>query len=171
MDQRPVRFCSRTLVYPVLATLVRMRAVHVYILLTCLVPFSRYFSESTAVLVPPYVIARDPKYFSPAPDSFWPDRWLPSPSPSTLPPSVSDNEKNAPIINNTSAFIPFSFGLGNCSGKGLALMEMRMVVTLLLQRFEMRFADGFDARMWEQHLEDFYVLANGELPVILTART
>ena len=50
-------------------------------------------------------------------------------------------------------------------------MEMRMVVALLLQKFEMRFADGFDTKMWEEHLEDFFVLANGKLPVVLTSRT
>ena len=139
-------------------------------LLTSFVPFDRYFSEGTAVLVPPYVIARDPEYFSPAPNSFWPDRWLPSPSPSTLPLSAGANEKNVPVVNNTAAFIPFSYGPANCAGRGLALMEMRMVVALLLQKFEMRFADGFDTKMWEEHLEDFFVLSNGKLPVVLTTR-
>lgn len=131
--------------------------------------FHRYFSENTAILVPPYVIHRDPKYFSPAPNTFWPDRWLSEPSPSTLPAEAATDVKG-PMITNSGAFIPFSYGPANCAGKGLALMEMRMVVALLMQQFEMRFADGWDVNEWDEHLEDLFVLGNGKLPVVLASR-
>ncbi|KAL5497698.1 hypothetical protein ACEPAH_2629 [Sanghuangporus vaninii] len=36
----------------------------------------RLVPESTAVYVPPYVLHRDPRYFSPFPDSFIPERWI-----------------------------------------------------------------------------------------------
>lgn len=128
-----------------------------------------FFSESTAVLVPPYVIGRDPKYFSPASNIFWPDRWLPNPDLTSFPLSASSIEKG-PVVTNTTAFIPFSHGPTHCAGKNLALMEMRMVVALMLQRFEMRFADGYDPRKWEAGLEDYFIVMNGKLPVVLTSR-
>ncbi|KAH8104189.1 high nitrogen upregulated cytochrome P450 monooxygenase 1 [Phellopilus nigrolimitatus] len=114
--------------------------------------------EGTAINVPPYVLHRDPRYFSPIPDTFWPDRWL------------QTFEKNSRIITNTAAFIPFSFGPANCAGKMLALAEMRSVIALLLQRFDMRFAKGYDARRWEAELENNFVMKVGNLPVVLTAR-
>ena len=119
--------------------------------------------------MPPYVISRDPKYFSPAPNTFWPDRWLPNPSLATLPSNVAVTEKG-PVVTNTTAFIPFSHGPANCAGKGLALMEMRLVVALMMQRFEMRFADGYEPCRWEEDLHDFFVMMNGKLPVVLTPR-
>ncbi|KAL0070487.1 hypothetical protein AAF712_002319 [Marasmius tenuissimus] len=45
------------------------------------------------------------------------------------------------------AFIPFSYGPANCVGKNLAKLEMMMVLTMLLQKFDFEFAQGFD---WEE---------------------
>ena len=45
-----------------------------------------------------------------------------------------------------------------------------MVVALLMQRFEMRFAPGYDPKRWEEEIEDFFVVKNGKLPVVLTPR-
>ncbi|KAH8113754.1 high nitrogen upregulated cytochrome P450 monooxygenase 2, partial [Phellopilus nigrolimitatus] len=42
------------------------------------------------------------------------------------------------VITNTAAFIPFSYGPENCAGRNLALTELRMVVALLIQRFEIQ---------------------------------
>ena len=50
------------------------------------------------------------------------------------------------------------------------MLEMRMVVALLMQRFEMRFALGYDPKRWEEEIEDFFVVKNGKLPVVLTPR-
>lgn len=82
------------------------------------------------------------------------------------------NEGNASVTVTTdrTAFIPFSYGPANCAGKNLALVEMRMVVTLLVQRFDMRFPDDYDVTNWEAHLKDFYTFEVGDLPVILTSR-
>lgn len=132
-------------------------------------PPPRFFDENTAVLVPLYVIGRDPKYFSPAPEIFWPDRWLSNPDIASLPSSAGPLERG-PVVTNTAAFLPFSHGPANCAGKGLALMEMRVVVALILQKFEMRLADGYDPSRWEADLEDFFVMKNGKLPVVLTPR-
>ncbi|KAL5532645.1 hypothetical protein ACEPAF_4419 [Sanghuangporus sanghuang] len=115
----------------------------------------RFIPESTAVYIPAYVLYRDPRYFSPSPDSFIPERWL-------------DNEaKDQEYSMNALAYIPFSFGPANCAGKNLALLETHMVIAMIVQRFDMGFAAGHDPRQWEEELKDYLVIKVGELPVIL----
>lgn len=117
---------------------------------------------------------RDPRYFSPAPDAFWPDRWLNAsvqPSPAAhLQSKIAADFDAGPIVTTHAAFLPFSHGPANCAGKNLALVEMRMIVCLLLQRFHMRFADEFQPWEWEENLEDWFVMKKGRLPVVLTRR-
>lgn len=45
-----------------------------------------------------------------------------------------------------------------------------MVVALLVQRFGMKFVDGYDPGDWEKAIKDWLVVKLGELPVILTPR-
>ena len=110
---------------------------------------------------------RNPKNFSPSPDSFWPDRWGKSKENTT---TIKDETTKQEIITNVSAFIPFSYGPQNCVGRGLALVEMRIVVALLLQRFHIKLADGYDSDDWIKHLEDYFVLHHGKLLVNLQPR-
>ena len=116
----------------------------------------RFIPENASVYIAPYVIHRDSRYFSPYPDSFIPERWL----------STGDGK----FTTNLSAFIPFSVGFANCVGKNLALMEMRMVVAAIVQRFDIEFAEGYDPARWEEDLQDFLAMRVGELPVVLHAR-
>ncbi|KAL5511174.1 hypothetical protein ACEPAH_4389 [Sanghuangporus vaninii] len=116
----------------------------------------RFVPKSTSLYVPPYPLHRDERYFSPSPNSFIPDRWLES--------------KGEKFTTNLSAFIPFATGRANCVGKNLALMEMRIVVATIVQRFDMKFAEGYDPVKWEEELQDFFVMKVGKLPVVLHAR-
>ncbi|KAL5489841.1 hypothetical protein ACEPAI_4673 [Sanghuangporus weigelae] len=116
----------------------------------------RLVPESTILYLPPYLHHRDERYFSPSPNSFIPERWL-----------DLDNNK---FTTNAAAFIPFSAGRANCVGKNLALMEMRMVVATIVQKFDMRFAEGYDPLKWEEDLKEFFVMKVGKLPVVLHAR-
>ena len=45
-----------------------------------------------------------------------------------------------------------------------------MVVCLMLQTFDMRLAEGYDAQRWEKEVEDRLISHTGELPVVLTPR-
>ena len=129
---------------------------------------SSFLTEGTAVNVPPYVLHRDPRYFSPATETFWPDRWLTS---SSRDYSLIGLEKgSSPVITNTSAFIPFSMGHAICAGKNLALAEMRLVIALLMQKFDLNFAKGYDPRRWEAEMVDLFVMKPSELPVALKLR-
>jgi cytochrome P450 len=126
---------------------------------------NHFFSEDTAVLVTPYAIQRSPQHFSPSPNTFWPDRWLPSPE--CFPSNISAKD---PVVMKAMAFIPFSYRFVNCTGKALAMVELRMVVALVVQRIEMQFKEGFEFGRWEERFEDYFVLRIGEVPVVLMPR-
>ncbi|PAV16379.1 high nitrogen upregulated cytochrome P450 monooxygenase 2 [Pyrrhoderma noxium] len=132
-----------------------------------------FIPEGTSVVVPPYVVMRSSEYFSPDPEKFWPERWLklkPEKQASTDKGDCDSHFEDSSFTTNTSAFIPFSYGPANCAGKLLAIVEMRMVVALLMQRFEIRFADGYDPLQWETELKDYFVMSNGCLPVVMAPR-
>ena len=135
--------------------------------------FRSFIPEGTSVVVPPYVVMRSSEYFSPDPEKFWPERWLklkPEKQASTDKGDCDSHFEDSSFTTNTSAFIPFSYGPANCAGKLLATVEMRMVVALLMQRFEIRFADGYDPLQWETELKDYFVMSNGCLPVVMAPR-
>ncbi|EJD01469.1 cytochrome P450 [Fomitiporia mediterranea MF3/22] len=134
---------------------------------------NKFIPEKTAVDVPLYVIFRDPRYFSPAPEEFWPDRWLNSEMKKRTPKQMEYSAEKAETETETmtsAAFIPFSYGPANCAGRALAMAELRMVVALLVQRFDMRLEEGYDPKEWNDKLEDWFVMLTGKLPVVLTVR-
>lgn len=108
-----------------------------------------------------YSLQRDPRSFSPLPDTFWPDRWLTQDT-YTLP--SGDVLDRAHVTTDRTAFVPFSLGPQNCAGRALAMLEMRAVACGLLQRFEMRAAKDFDLDDWEKNLKDVFVTITGPLP-------
>jgi len=122
----------------------------------------KFVPEGTEIYVPPYVIHRDVRYFSPSPSEFIPERWM-------------THEKTAQDVKtlggtsvlNTAAYIPFSFGPQNCVGRNLAKNEIKMVVALLLSRFDFKFADGFDKEVWEDSLCDYFIM-HPEKPLLVT---
>ncbi|KAG6907279.1 hypothetical protein DXG01_009584 [Tephrocybe rancida] len=129
---------------------------------------THYVPGGTSTFVPFYCLHRDARYFSPSPNAFIPERWL-SPEQQTLLEPGIFKDPSANTLN-PAAFIPFSFGPSNCVGKNLAWMEMRMLVCLLVQRYEMRFEEGYDATRWEEDMSDYFVMMKGRLPVVLTPR-
>ncbi|KAJ7461561.1 cytochrome P450 [Mycena latifolia] len=115
----------------------------------------RFIPEGTNIYAPPYALHRNPAYFSPYPDQFVPERWLPG----------ANFEKH-----DTSAFIPFSMGPANCVGQKLAKRELLMMVSLLLKSFRLRFADGFDSAAWPGLIHDYFVTTRAPLLVNLDPR-
>ncbi|KAJ7650732.1 cytochrome P450 [Roridomyces roridus] len=128
-----------------------------------------FVPEGTSTVVHTYSLHHDPRYFSPLPDAFIPERWLSSEEQLALEPELFGDKKNV-FRHNTAAFIPFSIGPSNCVGRNLAYQEMRMVICSLMSKFDMRFEKGFDVGSWEESILDYFVVQRGRLPVILTAR-
>ncbi|KAJ7161485.1 cytochrome P450, partial [Mycena crocata] len=103
--------------------------------------------QGTQIYIPPYSLHRDAKNFYPSPDKFDPDRWLRQQAP---------NE-----VLNITAFIPFSYGAANCVGKALAWREMLMVGSMVMKKFDIRFAEGFQSDGWLEQLQDVFVTSIG----------
>jgi cytochrome P450 len=99
---------------------------------------------NVVVTVPPYSVHRDPRHFSPAPHAFRPERWL-----------RPEQEEH---MNASGAFMPFGYGPTSCAGREVAYVEMRLFLARLLQAFELRFADTFDAAAFEHGLRDLFTL-------------
>lgn len=74
------------------------------------------------------------------------------------------------LVHNPNAFIPFSFGPANCVGKNMALLEMKILVCHLVQRLNLRLADGWDTAEWDRNIEERFVMRVGKLPVIVSPR-
>ena len=122
-----------------------------------------YLPEGTAVTVHMFSIHRDPRNFSPRPDMFWPERWI----------FAAMGEKSMAgnkLVHNSAAFFPFSFGPANCAGKGLALLEMRMVVCAIMQRLDLSLEDGFDPVAYEAGMLDYFILTRPPLPMVVRQR-
>ncbi len=77
------------------------------------------------VIISPYVTQRDPRWFD-APEQFRPERWL------------NGLEKRLPKF----AYLPFGGGPRVCIGNTFALMEARLILATLAQRFRLQLAPG-----------------------------
>lgn len=112
--------------------------------------------KDVVITTPTYTMQRDPRNFSPEPNSFRPERWL-------------NPEKEEKF--ERKAFVPFSAGATLCVGKLLAYMELRLVIANLVRRFEMKAAEGFDAEEFEDGVRDCFVSTRlKKLSVTLTDR-
>jgi cytochrome P450 len=77
------------------------------------------------ILIAPYVTHRDPRWFD-EPNAFKPERWL------------DDLEKRLPKL----AYLPFGGGPRICIGNAFAMMEARLILATVAQRFQLRLAPG-----------------------------
>ena len=147
-------------------------------------PGSRYIPPGTSIFMPPWVIQRDERNFT-WPTSFWPERWLIASgqlrleetrlpkfasSGCHLKPGLGDGTHALEFVHNDTAYLPFSYGPMNCPGKGLAMMEMRMLVTAILQRFKVKLSDRWDPAEYERNFKDYFNATRPDLPVRLEKR-
>jgi len=128
---------------------------------------AHFAPEDTQVSVHVPLLQRDPRYFYPLTDEFWPDRFLNQdiytlPSGDTIPASELILERNL--------FLPFSAGPQNCAGRAIAQQEMRAITCALLSKFEIEKAKGYDLDSWEKNVKDYYVCHRGPLMVQMKVR-
>ena len=127
-----------------------------------------FIPEGTSAFIHTYSLQRDPRYFSPLPNTFLPERWLSEDRRSALEPKIFNSQHE--YIHNTAAFIPFSIGPANCVGKNLAWMEMRMAVSVIVSRFDLKLDPSYDPEKWYEDICDYFVIVKGPLPTILSPR-
>ncbi len=82
------------------------------------------FSKGTWVMMSPYITHRIPEVF-PEPYKFWPERWL------SIHPSAYE-------------FMPFSAGPRYCIGASLAMMQLKIALTMLIKRFQFSLKPGIN---------------------------
>jgi len=128
---------------------------------------SYYVPDDTHVLAHNFTMQRDPRYFYPLSDQYWPDRWLAQET-YELPCGqvISRNE----LIHNKTVFVPFSLGTRSCAGKSIAIMQMRAIVCALVQKYEFTKAPDYNLDEWEEKIRDIFVTSCGPLMVTLKAR-
>lgn len=94
----------------------------------------------TIVCIPPFALYRDPRNFV-RPDEFIPERWL---------------DKEEELVKRRDAFMPFSTGPYSCAGKGLAMMELRSVVSRVVQEFNVVLPEGFKGEDFFEGIKDHF---------------
>ncbi|KAF1947502.1 cytochrome P450 [Clathrospora elynae] len=114
----------------------------------------RFIPGDMVVTTPTYSLHRDPRAFL-QPDEFIPERWSSQPE----------------LILRKDAFLPFGYGAYNCAGRPLALLQLRMVVAMVCNRFEISFAPGKEAECLQfQNQADCFTLHLERLPLLLKER-
>ena len=73
-------------------------------------------------------------------------------------------------IHNTDAFIPFSVGPTNCAGKSLAWLEMRLAVSAIISRFDLKLDPAYDPCKWYDDIGDYFAIIKGEVPTLVSPR-
>ncbi|PSN58944.1 cytochrome P450 [Corynespora cassiicola Philippines] len=104
---------------------------------------------------PKYVISRLPTAFI-QPDKFIPERWYARPE----------------LILNKKAYHPFGVGVGNriCVGMTLAQIELRLVTAMVLERYSVTFASGYDEGQLFEGLKDQVTAQPGDVFCHFTPR-
>ncbi|MDW8426267.1 MAG: cytochrome P450 [Meiothermus sp.] len=106
-------------------------------------------APKTQLVMSQWATQRDPRFFE-EPDRFRPERWTP------------EFEKSLP----RGAYFPFSLGPRVCTGQGFATVEYKMIVTTVLQRFELELARPAPIRPEP----NFTLCTHGGLPMRVRAR-
>lgn len=108
----------------------------------------------TIVCVPAYTIQRDPRYWDESTE-FVPERW--------------DAEKG--LTPEKAPFIAFTRGQYACPGRHLAMMEMRMVISRIVMRYQrIEFADRGDVERFDEGALDTFTMSVPPLPLLFTRR-
>ncbi|WP_158891050.1 cytochrome P450 [Amycolatopsis anabasis] len=103
----------------------------------------------TTLMYPIWAIHLNPRHW-PDPERFDPDRFLPGAA------------RERPRF----AFVPFGFGPRSCEGAALAMVEIKLMLAVLLKRFEFRLAPGHQV----VPVERFVLWARDDIRMHLTPR-
>eukprot|EP00741_Cyanophora_paradoxa_P016523 tig00020927_g15954.t1 len=103
------------------------------------------------VMLALYAVMRDPRHWGADPDSFNPDRFMPG--------GAGEGSR---------AFLPFSSGHRMCPGKPLAIHEARIIMSIVLRRFELGLPPGVEPGKDIPTRPAFVMRPAKDLEVVLT---
>lgn len=113
-----------------------------------------FIPGNTKIQIPMYSTSRDEDHYE-KPNDFVPERWYSKPE----------------MIIEKDAFFPFSTGPFGCIGKNLAYMEIRTIVSQLVDQFDISFAPGEDGHRLLYKTVDHFTLGMEPLMLQFTRRT
>ena len=101
------------------------------------------------------LILKDPRAFV-QPNEFIPERWYSRPE----------------LILRKDSFVAFGYGTYNCAGKPLAMLQLRMVLAIIIRRFELSVPPGMEEefRNFSEDQSDCFTLHLSPLPLMLKER-
>ncbi|KAH7157917.1 averantin oxidoreductase [Dactylonectria estremocensis] len=105
------------------------------------------------VQIPTYTTMRDDRRYV-RPNDFVPERWTTKPD----------------LVKNTSGFAPFSMGRYSCPGKQLALMEIRHVISQIVNKYDVGFAAGQTPEAFIDGKLDGFTLVCPKLDLVFKTR-
>jgi cytochrome P450 len=91
------------------------------------------------VQIPPFVLHRDPRNFV-HPNEFMPERWTRKPE----------------LVLDKNAYFPFLMGPYMCAGKALAQMEMRSVISRVVNEYDILMPEGFVAEEYWNGVKEHF---------------
>ncbi|KAF2679346.1 cytochrome P450 [Lentithecium fluviatile CBS 122367] len=112
-----------------------------------------FIPPGVTIAMPPYSFGRLEDCYERA-EEFIPKRWT----------------TETHLIKNRKAYHPFGKGRFSCPGRALALRELRLIVAVLLTRYNVSLAPGEDGQKLFRDLKDEFVFAPGELHLCFARR-
>ncbi|KAE8357001.1 cytochrome P450 [Aspergillus coremiiformis] len=106
------------------------------------------------VVVPPQLIQTDERYY-PAAKEFVPERWT---------------EKKTEWSTHEAPYYPFSISPFDCVGRNLAMLALRITVSKLAQRYDIKFAPGETGESFVKNALDTFTTVLPPLQVIFQPR-
>ncbi|KAG8529675.1 uncharacterized protein KY384_005156 [Bacidia gigantensis] len=113
----------------------------------------QYIPGGVTCVAPNYTIARMESCFTNA-ISFVPERWSTAPE----------------MIKDKTAFAPFSLGPYNCVGSRLALKELRLATSIIVQSFDVSLAPGETGHAITDDMQDIFTVMPGPLMLVFKKR-
>ncbi len=125
--------------------------------------------KDTWICVPIYSLHNSKHIWGEDANEFKPERFMPDPSiqnPFSSPAAYSGVGKTADSV----CFLPFTYGVRNCPGMNLALLEIRSAIAVLMLRYSFQLADD-SLKNEEKCLKTFLTMKPDQaLPVLVRKR-
>ncbi|KAF9886735.1 hypothetical protein FE257_011112 [Aspergillus nanangensis] len=114
----------------------------------------QFIPGGMTVVLPVYAMQHDERNYVRA-EEFIPERWYSQPE----------------LIKNKGAFLTWNVGMNGCIGRGVAMMEMRDLITQFIRAFDgVRFAPGEDGSRLMTQTKDHFTLGVKPLRLVFVAK-